>query len=519
MTMSDCPLIRLKNATVMRGGRHVLQSLHWELHAGQHWLIVGANGAGKSTLLQVLRGELWPLATSAPARQYCFDGDMQESAIGLRTRMGLVSPALQERYQRTGWNIGGLEVAASGFDDTYLLNRSLTEAERARLDAVLTQCGAADLVARPLSSFSQGELRLLLLVRALAPLTDRPAILFLDEGFEGLDVPARRRMTEVLERLMAQDDGLSVLLTAHRLDELPQGLTHGLQLEHGRIVRQEPIDVFCAAAAPAPSVQRPACPLLTRERVHTDAPLLTIEHADVYVDRARVLQDISWVIAPPPMTPDDAAPRGHWAVLGSNGAGKSTLLRLIQGELPPALGGSISMPLAPAALERRRAAPLLSSALQATYTYDDSAMEVVISGFFGSIGLWEPHSPQQEAMALQWLDFLGMGELSMRRLSTLSTGQARRVFLARALAPCPPLVLLDEPCAGLDPQAREVFLDTLSRAAGLGPLFVMVTHHPEDCLPQFSNVLVLEAGQVAYAGPREACPAQWLPASEKGAPA
>ncbi|MCA1945353.1 MAG: ATP-binding cassette domain-containing protein [Desulfovibrio sp.] len=511
MPASPLPLLRLDHASVLRGGVLVLQDLCWELHSGQHWLLLGENGAGKSTLLQLLRGELWPL--DRQARCYGFEGVPDPSPIGLRTRMGLVSPALQERYQRQGWRIRGREVAASGFDDAFLCNRSLTPAESARLDEVLALCNAAGLAERPLSTFSQGELRLLLLVRALAPLTRRPALLLLDEGLEGLDVPSRRRITAVLEQLMARDDGLSLVMAAHRLEELPRGLTHALRLEGGRLVEQSTMSAVDLGGEAAPAAAEPlapaACTLLHRAmapRTPGDEPLLDIAHADVYVDRAHVLHDVSWTIHHPRLPGDGQPSTDHWAVLGPNGAGKSTLMRLIQGELPPALGGSIRMADAPMTLERRRAAPLVSPALQATYTYDDTAADVVVAGFFGSIGLWDAPTPAQRRIALHWLEYLGLGGLAERRLSTLSTGQARRVFLARALVACPPLLLLDEPCAGLDPAARQHFLDTLALAAAAGPCLVMVTHHPEDCPSFFGNVLVLRQGRVQYAGPRADCP-------------
>ncbi|AGW14658.1 putative ABC transporter [Megalodesulfovibrio gigas DSM 1382 = ATCC 19364] len=517
---ASLPLLRLDHASVLRGGSLVLQDLCWELRPGQHWLLVGENGAGKSTFLQLVRGELWPL--DRHARLYGLDGVLDPSPIGLRTRMGLVSPALQERYQRQGWHIRGREIAASGFDDAFLCNRTLTAAEAARLDETLTLCGAADLAQRPLSSFSQGELRLLLLVRALAPLVQRPALLLLDEGLEGLDTPARRRITAVLEALMARADGLGLILAAHRLDELPCGLTHVLRLDGGRLVDQSTLDAFSPDHA-TPWTDPPAaapCPILHRAGTHRAMvphapgrePLLDIAHADVFVDRAHVLHDVSWTI-PHPRLPADGGPScDHWVVLGPNGAGKSTLMRLIQGELPPALGGSIRMAEVPTVLERRQAAPLVSPALQATYTYDDTAADVVAAGFFGAIGLWETPTSAQRRMAMHWLEHLGLADLAQRRLSTLSTGQARRVFLARALAPCPPLLLLDEPCAGLDPAARRLFLETLTRAASAGPCLILVTHHPEDCLPVFGNVLVLRQGRVQYAGPREHCPQALLDA-------
>ncbi|GAB7079952.1 ATP-binding cassette domain-containing protein [Megalodesulfovibrio paquesii] len=530
MPAHPTPLLSLRLATVLRGGRHVLQDLSWDLLPGQHWLLVGENGAGKSTLLQLLRGELWPLDRSA--RLYGFDGELQPSPIGLRARLGLVSPALQEHYQRRGWRIAGREVAASGLDDAYLCNRALSPEEAARLEHVLALCGAEALADRPLSSYSQGELRLLLLVRALVPLVERPAVLLLDEGLEGLDPASRRRMVAVLERLMDEQDGLSLLLAAHRFDELPRGLTHGLRLADGRIAEQAPLPQFslhspaaapeaarCVALLPAaiPAAQPITAPAMkpTDPGIPPQAPLLEISHADVYVDRAHVLHDISWTIRQPQPVATGGPSLGHWAVLGRNGAGKSTLMRLIQGELPPAVGGFIRMAGQDTPLDRRCAAPLVSPGLQATYTYDDTAADVVVSGFFGSIGLWDIPTPAQRGQAAQWLAFLGLTELAERPLSTLSTGQARRVFLARALAPHPPLLLLDEPCAGLDPAARTLFLDTLEHAAAgqpgqQGPCFLMVTHHLDDCRPVFGNFLILERGRVRYAGPREACPANLL---------
>jgi iron complex transport system ATP-binding protein len=194
----------------------------------------------------------------------------------------------------------------------------------------------------------------------------------------------------------------------------------------------------------------------------------------------------------------------HVAVLGPNGAGKSTLVRLLTRDVRPVAhdDGSPAVLLLGRErwdlLEARRILGVVSDALQETYIVGVSVRDCVTSGFFGSVGLYG-HQHVTEAMrtkTAELLEFLDIARLAERRMDTLSTGEARRALIARALVHDPKVLVLDEPCHGLDPSATWHFLRTMRKIAQAGHALVLVTHHIDDIVPEVTRIVMLKDGAV-----------------------
>jgi iron complex transport system ATP-binding protein len=197
----------------------------------------------------------------------------------------------------------------------------------------------------------------------------------------------------------------------------------------------------------------------------------------------------------------------HWAILGPNGCGKTSLLKSITGYLSPS-SGEISL------LGRnygeadwrdlRLKVGIVTSALQALIPPAEIALETVVSGRYAQLDLWARPTRLETAQARRLLRFVGCTELAHREWSHLSQGERQRILIARALMARPRLLILDEPCAGLDPVAREEFLWFLDALAGRrnGPALVLVTHHAEEIMPAFTHALLLRGGRVFDSGPK-----------------
>lgn len=223
--------------------------------------------------------------------------------------------------------------------------------------------------------------------------------------------------------------------------------------------------------------------------------------------RAAILRGVDWRVS-----------RGeHWVVLGPNGSGKTSLLKALTGYLSPT-AGEISL------LGRRYGAcdwrelrlriGVVTSAFAAAIPPAELAVETVESGKFAQLDLWHRTTRAERAAALRWLEFVDSAAIAEREWAYLSQGERQRVLIARALMARPRLLILDEPCAGLDPVAREHFLRFLARLAkgrdatrrprvSTAPALVLVTHHVEEIMPGFTHALLLRDGAVAAAGPRE----------------
>lgn len=224
--------------------------------------------------------------------------------------------------------------------------------------------------------------------------------------------------------------------------------------------------------------------------------LVRIKHADVFVGGNPVLKSLSW-------TMNEGE---NWAVVGNNGSGKTTLMKLVFGEIIPVYGGQVHWfgktehcPL----LEVREKLGYVSAEYQNNYDRPATGWEVVASGFFSSIGLHEPVSPEQKESALNAMAHLGIENLSHTPFKQMSYGEARRVLLARALVHRTKLLILDEPCAGLDIPTRERFLATLEKLARKRTCMIYVTHRIEEIMPCVTHVLFLKDGQIIAQGKKD----------------
>ncbi|MDP2181112.1 MAG: ATP-binding cassette domain-containing protein [Actinomycetota bacterium] len=226
------------------------------------------------------------------------------------------------------------------------------------------------------------------------------------------------------------------------------------------------------------------------------APLLEIRDATVLRDGRSILRI------------DELELRDgeHTAILGPNGAGKSTLIKLITRDVLPVwtpdsavlMQGRDRWDL----FEARKVFGVVSDDLQETYDLAVTVRDTVLSGFFGSIGLYrrDELSSAMIQRAEETIAFLGIERIAHRTMDTLSTGEARRALIGRALVHQPRALVLDEPCDGLDPSARHHFIETLRDIAQAGTTLVIVTHHIADIIPEVSRVLMLRDGLIARDG-------------------
>ncbi|HEU5067761.1 MAG TPA: ATP-binding cassette domain-containing protein [Sphingomicrobium sp.] len=229
------------------------------------------------------------------------------------------------------------------------------------------------------------------------------------------------------------------------------------------------------------------------------APLLELVNASVMRGDALVLENLTLAIAE----------GEHTAILGANGSGKSTLVQLLSRHLYPLAGGEVRVfgQSRWSVSELRSLIGIVSPALQGDFTSNEPlrVFEAVASGFFAARGLWQIHSLTEEMRerTVEALERVGAEHLAGRAMATLSTGEARRVLIARALVHRPKALLLDEPCTGLDPVSRAGFLRRLRDLACGGTTILMVTHHVEEILPEIETVVLLRSGRLIGKGPKE----------------
>jgi iron complex transport system ATP-binding protein len=195
----------------------------------------------------------------------------------------------------------------------------------------------------------------------------------------------------------------------------------------------------------------------------------------------------------------------HWVILGANGSGKTSLLSTLTGYMP-LTAGEISVLGETYGCtdwrELRKRIGFVSSSVNQMMAGHETTLDTVISGRHAMIGMWGDIRADERGQALRILRQIEADQIRDRPWRVLSQGERQRALIGRALMARPQLLILDEPCAGLDPVAREHFLQFIERLARRrrSPTLVLVTHHVEEIMPAFSHVLVLKGGQVLVAG-------------------
>ncbi len=512
-------LLVLDNITIRWNERAAFPRTCWTWRRGEQWAVLGPNNSGKSLLALALCGKA-PLMRGEIHYHFDQASEMQRPDAVPEQSIALLSPQIQRdlatgesSFYQSRWHSGvseGRRTVAQFLSQTSVedINPFAVDApkgnprrfreNRRRFSRWL---GIEPLFRRKLAVLSNGEQRRVLLVHTLLR---SPQLLILDDPFGGLDHATRARLKTVIHRLMRA--GLPVLLITNRPDELPSQTTHLLLVRNQRIIAQgsrramlnHPVARKLACSNSSSSFLGAAkwnedgSPSKARTAQDRAAPLVELNHVTVRLGRQRILDDVTWTMR-----------RGeNWALVGPNGSGKTTLLSLIQGDNPQAYALDLRLfgqrPETTQTLwHLRRRIGWLSPELHLHYPAGWSCLDVVCSGFLNTVGLYEPCTSRQRAAARGWLRRFGLANRAGSSFGELSLGDQRLVLLARAVVKKPKLLVLDEPCQGLDAAHRLAILATVDKVIGqTRARLIFVTHHAKEMPACITHVLELRSGHV-----------------------
>ena len=455
-------------------GNELLVVEDWQLMPMQHWAIFATDSYSGSLLGRILAGDIQP-----------DEGEIS----GLPSRIGWVSLGLQQALLER-------ELAKDELDYGSTVESLVLESclHTERLSTFLQKVELEHLAQRGFRQLSTGETRRVMLARALAT---EPELLILDDPYAGLDSEHQLSLSRLLVEIA---EYTQLLIITSRQEELPPCVSHVAlfnsdMLKSGQHVHQlsAPMSIEQWHSHPvmahlnALSASRSAelLGLMERQRHNAEAfdPLVEIKNGKVEYVSGLIFKDVNWRI--------NAGQ--HWQVRGPNGCGKSTLLGLILGDHPQCYSNDITLFGRPrgsgeSIWQIKQRIGIVSSALHLQYRVSCSALDVLLSGFYDSIGLYhKPTKPQLE-LAKEWLAILHMSEFASTGFKQLDYGQQRLLLIGRALIKQPLLLILDEPYQGLDFINRTLVMRALNMIAEhhLSQL-LYVSHHREDALPAIKN--------------------------------
>ncbi len=472
-------LIELKNVTARVRNRPILPATSWKIETGHHWAVIGPNGSGKSTLVGILAGRV-PVIKGHTVRP-CPPAAIRSISFEMIDRLMTREEVLDDARH-----------FANRPDETTtaraIIQPDPTQVSNADVRRAADAMGIRHLLKRSIRNLSSGEFRKVLLAGAMA---GKPRLLILDEPYEGLDAPAATNLARIIPRLMQA--GIGVVLVTHQLNRISSHFTHVLCVKSGRVIEQGPrtgilIPDKIAALYGSRQPRRPVSGIKPAGSPPSGGrELITLRNTTVIYGAKVVLNRLNWTFCE----------GENWAVLGPNGSGKSTLVKLITGDHPQAYANHIRL------FGRRRGSGesiweikkhigLISSELQIRYRKGIRVIEVIRSGFFDSVGLYRRCNAAQKNLADRWLVNIDLPAKRAHPFDRLSYGEKRLVLLARAMVKTPQLLVMDEPCQGLDPENRNRILSIVAQICSLAYTHLLfITHLPEEIPRAITRVLEL----------------------------
>lgn len=459
-------MIKINNAQYKISDYKTFSIPELTIQSRDSWAFVGSNGSGKSILVKALAGNLLKLS-----------GEFTNQFTKIET----LSFELLQKMVDDEWKRNNTDMVSDGEDDTGLTTAQVIE-ENCQ-DPLLCQQLAKQFDIEPLLQkrfkyLSTGETRKTLLCRTLM---SSPELLILDEPFDGLDVASRQQLGLLLSQLSQQ--GITLIVVLNRFNDIPDFIENVGVIAECQLIktgkRQELLqDQVIEQLRTLESLQNIHLPDTDEfpATLSDELPRVILRHGYVQYNEKPIINDLNWQVNA----------HENWQIVGPNGAGKSTLLSLITGDHPQGYCNDLTL------FGRKRGSGetiwdikkhigYVSSSFHLDYRVSSSVKNVLLSGYYDSIGIYCTTSDKQNKLADEWLSLLNLTKQANQPFQSLSWGQQRLVLIARALVKHPTLLILDEPLQGLDQLNRELvkgWIDLLIKKGHSQLLFV--SHHAED---------------------------------------
>ncbi|MBR5933417.1 MAG: ATP-binding cassette domain-containing protein [Treponema sp.] len=507
ITIKDCRVEDLKSVKI--------ENVNWNFKSGEAWLVIGPNGGGKAEFLKALCGQMniVPLNPLDSVYSNIFEGSVE--IVSLEKAARLIEEERindESEYVEGGVDIGrtGRVFLAEAILGTKVKKNSKLPEEALRLETYpqVKLCGIEKILDRGLKYMSTGEIRRTLLARALI---SGKKLLILSDPFAGLDVESRKILLDffdtIAKKQLKETDSMDfprIILGMERYHEIPDAINNvieftqgkvsfsGTRTEYEKIIEKRNEEKDKNRSKDRNEFENDLEQIQHETQVlHTEKDesetLIEMNSVNVGWGDNHVLVDLNWSLK-----------KGqHWLIRGPNGSGKTTFLELITGDNMQVFSNDIKIFGArrgsgETIWDIKRKLGIVSYRLHVEYRMVGSTTleNVIISGFRDSIGLYEAATDVEKAAAKRWLVLGGFKGRESEAFNSISYGEQRAILILRAAVKCPPVLILDEPCHGLDENYRQKILDLLEIVAESGTTTLLhVTHDASEVLDCEKNIL------------------------------
>ncbi|WP_219224406.1 ATP-binding cassette domain-containing protein [Pedobacter antarcticus] len=476
------PFVHIANLTVKYQQKLVLQGLNWVINRHENWLLCGTSGSGKTTLAKAIAG-LVPVYNNEiqlnfnpenplPAQVYYVANWYQ-----FKDLEGGSNFYYQQRYNsQTTATTATVRAELEEFGKENNL-------EWDALDRILSALGYIEVIDSTLIQLSSGEHKKLQLVKAVWL---KPQLLILDQPYNGLDTRSRQNLNTLLEEISAEGTQLVVVgnetelpAAVNRFAEIKDGVLQEISGE-GRAVNaveihNEPVPAF---------LNQSAVPV-------SEEHIIRMIDVNITYSGKRVLKDINW----------EVISGEKWLLQGHNGSGKSTLLSLICGDHPQAYANNFHLfgskrGSGESIWDIKKRIGLISPELHWYFDASATVWETVASGFFDSSGLFCNPGSTKHAQVDELISYFGLTAYQNTLMNVLPLGKQRLALLARTIIKNPEILILDEPCQGLDQQQTQHFNKLVDELCGHGTTLIYVGHFESQLPSCLEKRILLENGEI-----------------------
>ncbi|HET7896625.1 MAG TPA: ATP-binding cassette domain-containing protein [Flavisolibacter sp.] len=495
-------LLSFRDVAIRMPGGERFPAISFDVKEGEHWAFVGENEALKVALLEALAGNA---AMTGGRAEFPFF-EQHRSAVSADP---FLSPhrfiaKIADRHQfrnlsNTDQFYYQQRFNSSDSEDALTVQDYLERVHAARelpgldLPALVDRMMLAPLLPRQLIKLSHGETKRLLMAAALLR---HPRFLLMLNPFAGLDTEAKKALRETINRVTTA--GITVILSTAP-NEIPEAITHVARFEKDHTINTGKKEAMPLAGLPKPEKRVDETELRSLLAVGNRPAfnnIVVMKNVRIKYGDKVILDDINWTVK-----------QGErWALLGHNGAGKSTLLSLINADNPQAFANHIILfdrkkGTGESIWDIKRKIGFFSPELYQYFPLDTSCLMAVESGFYDTIGLFRASHPELSALALQWMELLGVAHLSRKLLRQVSAVDQRLCLLARAFVKAPPLLILDEPCQGFSGEQVAAFKELVNAVcAASNTTLIYVTHNQEELPACVTKVFRLKDGRQVREG-------------------
>jgi molybdate transport system ATP-binding protein len=472
--------ITLKHVSVVLNNKKLLDDINLTIDNNENWAIVGKSGSGKTTLAKAI------------SKQIFHHGEISTTTMNPKDSKIAFVPQQHQFKNKQNIHLFYHQQRFNSIDteDTLTVAELLENKIDKKENKWISFFEIEPLLNKPMIQLSNGENKRLQLTRALQ---DDPQIIILDNPFIGLDKSGRAVLQNALDQLAQL--GKKIILICNPKDT-PNCTTHIAYLHQGKLALQGTKELILkkleTQETNSPSLITSSISKLYQPVFDDFEKAVELQNVNIRYNEKVILENINWTIN-----------KGEkWCVSGPNGSGKSTLLSLITADNPQAFANQIWLfdkkkGSGESIWDIKKKVGHVSPELHLFFEKGIDVKDAVASGLFDTIGLFKRFSKEEEAIIDSWMEITRINQFKSKRLYQLSLGEQRLVMLTRALVKSPPLLILDEPCQGLDEEQSQLFKEIIDAICQNQKITLIYVSHYSDDLPESINhFLHLENGCV-----------------------